>query len=147
MPGRLWERWLRGLGLSFYASILLAIAWGIPQAGGQFLDESRGIPDWLRLALGMLWAVAMLVFCPLAFEWLTRKLGITMGDKGAGTVQGQLEGTRVTATPVGAGKKRCGGCGSLVNMYAVRCHQCRAVIVDPGGENQGEQGSTAGGAP
>ena len=79
---------LRGLGLSFYASVLLAIAWGGPQAVGQFLDESRGIPDWLRIVLGLLWGVAMLVFCPLAFEWLTRKLGITMDDKDAGRSQG-----------------------------------------------------------
>jgi hypothetical protein len=138
MPGSLWGRWLRGLGLSFYASVLLGIAWAIPQAAGQFLDESRGIPEWLRIVLGVLWGFAMLVFCPLALEWLTRKFGITMGDKGAGLSKGKLEGPRVAATPIGDGKKRCGGCGSIVNAYAVRCHLCKAVFVEEGGSDHAE---------
>jgi hypothetical protein len=59
MPGSLWERWLRGVGLSFYAFVLLGIAWAIPQAVVQFLDESRGIPEGLRVVLGAFWGVAM----------------------------------------------------------------------------------------
>jgi hypothetical protein len=112
---------------------LLGIAWGIPQAVGQFVEESRGIPEWLRTVLLLLWAAAMFVFCPLAFEWLTRKFGITMGTQDGGRSAGPLEGPRVTATPTGDGKKRCGGCGAIVNAYAVRCHQCKGVFVEDAG--------------
>jgi hypothetical protein len=133
MPRTLWQRWLRGLGFSFYASILLGIAWGIPQAVGQFLEESRGIPEWPRAVLVSLWVAAMLVFCPLAFEWLTRKFGIAMGEKDVGNFDGKIEGPRVTATPTGDGKKSCGGCGAMVNAYAVRCHQCKSVFVEDAG--------------
>jgi len=133
MPRSLWQRWLCGLGLSFWASTLLGIAWGIPQAVGQLLEERQGIPEWLRMVLLSLWVVAMFAFCPLAFEWLTRKLGITMGENDAGSSAGKLEGPRVTATPTGEGKKKCGGCGAIVNAYAVRCHQCKGVFVEDAG--------------
>ena len=135
MPRSLWVRW-RGarLGLSFYAVVLLGIAWGIPQAVGQLLDNSRGIPDWLRVVLCAFWGVAMLVLCPLAFEWLTRKFGITMGDKETGSSQGQIEEPRVAVLDSGRGKKRCGGCGAIANVYAVRCHQCKVVVCRVGQE-------------
>ena len=129
MPGSLWKRWLRGLGLSIYAYFLLAIAWS-PFAAVNCLDESRVIPDWLRLALGLVSLTATVVFCPLAFEWLTRKFGITMAEKGVGDSEAALAGPRVTATLTGDGKKRCGGCGAIVNVYAVRCHECKAVFVE-----------------
>ena len=80
----------------------------------------------------------MLVLCPLAFEWLTRKCGVTMGDKEADRSQGKLEGPRVAATPSGDGMKRCSGCGEIVNVYAVRCHQCKAVFIEERGSNRAE---------
>jgi hypothetical protein len=132
MPGSLWKRWLRGLGHSFYAYFLLAIAWS-PLAAVTYLDESRVIPDGLRFALGLVSLAATVVFCPLAFEWLTRKFGITMTEKGVGNSEGALAGPRVAATLTGDGKKRCGGCGALVNAYAVRCHECKAVFVGDAG--------------
>jgi hypothetical protein len=132
MPGSLFNRWKRGIGLSIYAYILLAIAWS-PLAAVNYLDESRVIPDWLRLTLALVSLAATVVFCPLAFEWLTRKLGITMADRGAGHSEGTLAGPRVAATLTGDGKKKCGGCGAIVNVYAVRCHECKAVFVENGG--------------
>jgi hypothetical protein len=133
MPDTLWARWVRGLGFSIYAAILLAIAWGIPQAVGQLLDESRGISDSLRTTLGVLWAGAMLVFCPLAFEWLTRKLGITMDNRQTASLPRDLQGPRVATIPVNPGHKKCSGCGAIVNVYAVRCHECKAVFAEPSG--------------
>jgi hypothetical protein len=131
VPGTLWNRWLRGLGLSVYAYLLLVIAWS-PLAAVQYLDQSGVIHDWLQLALGLVSLAATVVFCPLAFEWLTRKFGITMAEKDVGSTEGPLAGPRVAATLTGDGKKRCGGCGAIVNAYEVRCHKCKAVFVDGG---------------
>src|SRR5262245_2369949 len=132
MPGTLWKRWVRGVGLSFYAYFLLGIAWS-PLAAVHFLDRSQVIPDWLRLALGLVSLAATVVFCPLAFEWLTRKFGITMAETGGGNSEAPLAGPRVAATLTSDGKKRCGGCGEIVTAYAVRCHVCKAVLVGSGG--------------
>jgi hypothetical protein len=42
----------------------------------------------------------------------------------------QLHGARATTTPGEKGKKQCGRCGAIVNVYAVRCEECRAVFVE-----------------
>lgn len=136
MSKSIWQRWLRGLGLSFYAALLLGVAWEIPQTVGQSLEENQGIPEWVRVDLFCLWVAVMLVFCPLAFEWLTRRFGITMDEKDGDSSQAKLEGPHVTATPAGEGKKTCRGCGAVVNAYAIRCHQCKGVFVENGGADR-----------
>ncbi len=74
------ERWLRGFGLTILAGILLGIAWGIPQGIGQLIVESDILPEWLRTVLLGVWVVLMLLFCPVIFEWLVRKVGFVPRD-------------------------------------------------------------------
>ncbi len=71
------ERWLRGFGLTILSLVLLGIAWGVPRAVGQWLAQNEAIPEWLRVALLLLWMAGMLLFCPLAFEWLARTTALT----------------------------------------------------------------------
>jgi hypothetical protein len=74
-PGRppsLWRRWLYGLVLSIEACILLGIAWQLPAFVGESVIDRQNVPGWLQTALVALWAVAMILFCPLAFEWMAR---------------------------------------------------------------------------
>jgi hypothetical protein len=127
----LWKRWLRGLGLSFYAYFLLGIAWS-PLVAVHYLDQNQSIPEWLRIILGIASGVITIVVCPLAFDWLTRKFGITMAGSDTAPPPEPLTGPRVTATPAGDGKKKCSACGALSSAYAVRCHECKAVFVDQG---------------
>jgi hypothetical protein len=128
MPKSLRERWLHGLGLSFYAYLLLGLAWGVPVAVGQILTEAQGVPEWLEIILGIFWLTVVVFFCPLAFEWLARKTGLTMGVEDTNVKP--LEGPSAGAVPMGAGKKKCAGCGAIVNVYAVRCHECKCVFVE-----------------
>ena len=80
MWGRVWERWLRGLSLSIYAYILLAIAWGFP-AWIPYIVTGKTWTETPRPLLGLLLA-AMLLLSPLVFEWLARKAGLMMGGRG-----------------------------------------------------------------
>jgi hypothetical protein len=129
MAETLGKRWLRGLGLSIYAYLLLGIAWS-PLLAVHYLDQDQTLPEWLRLGLGLLSVAVTLVLCPLAFEWLTRRFGITMAGPGESAAVAALTGPRVPTTPAGDGKKRCGGCGAVVNVYAVRCLECKAVFAE-----------------
>src|SRR5262249_35486084 len=80
MWGKLWDRWLRGLSLSIYANLFLAIAWGVP-AGIPYIVTGKTWTETPRPALGLQFA-ALLLLCPLAFEWLARKAGLTTENRG-----------------------------------------------------------------
>jgi hypothetical protein len=75
------ERWLRGFGLTIRAAVVLGIAWGVPRAVGKWLAETEAIPEWLRIALLLAWLAGMLLFCPIAFEWLARTTGLAPGKR------------------------------------------------------------------
>jgi hypothetical protein len=87
-----WHRWLRGVGLSFWGFLLFGATWGPLAVLLQFLDESRQIPESLRDVLVLVGIATMFVYCPLAFEWLTRKLGIVMETKLPGSANRVSEG-------------------------------------------------------
>ena len=87
MLRNVWHRWLRGLGLSFWITMLLGVTWGIPVTLLDHIGERWHVP----LIPALLCDAAVLVCCPLAFEWLTRTFGITMETnvpRDGGTVSG-----------------------------------------------------------
>jgi hypothetical protein len=58
--------------LSIEACILLAIAWKLPEFVGENIIDGGSLPQWLRTTLGVVWGIAMIIVCPLAFRWMAR---------------------------------------------------------------------------
>jgi hypothetical protein len=72
---------------------LFGATWGPLAILLKFLDESPRIPESLRDVLVLFGIAAMFVYCPLAFEWLTRKVGITMATNLPGGTDRGPEGS------------------------------------------------------
>jgi hypothetical protein len=76
-------RWLQGLELSIGAIILLAIAFQLPVFLGETLLDGPNTPEGLKTTLGVVWAVAMIIICPLAFHRMARMFfASTLGGRG-----------------------------------------------------------------